>query len=359
MIRNLKQFFKLLWQSLLFWAIALGLFVLFRYYGLGHEEGISLTGGFAQMPITSIIRYGVYTGFSLGLLYATIEFAFERFSSKRLSLGLGLALKTIGYFIATVATFTIVLEIFSNLNLLNLNNEVGWWLTNRTFHAILVYIILCSLVFSFLRIATERFGSGVFVKMLLGKYKNPKEEKRIFMFLDLKDSTTIAEQLGHFKYSQFIQDCFFDLNQVVQKYDAEIYQYVGDEAVLCWPYANGVADANCVNVFFAFQQQKLARADYYADKYGVFPEFKAGLHGGVLMVAEVGFVKKEVAYHGDVINTSARIQGECNKYSVPILISEILLKDLKIIDDYSSLFLGTVLLKGKREEINIHTLQEK
>ena len=48
------------------------------------------------------------------------------------------------------------------------------------------------------------------------------------------------------------------------------------------------------------------------------------------MVAEVGVVKKEVAYHGDVINTSARIQAECNKHKVPILISEELLNDLRL-----------------------------
>ena len=177
------------------------------------------------------------------------------------------------------------------------------------------------------------------------------------MFLDLKDSTTIAEKLGHFKYSQLIQDCFFDLNEVVPKFDAEIYQYVGDEAVLSWPYKKGLANNNCVGLFFAFQQQKLIKAAYYSEKYGVVPEFKAGLHGGVLMLAEVGIVKKELAYHGDVINTSARIQGECNKHNVPILISEVLLNDLQESNTFSSKSLGTVLLKGKQEEVKIHTIQ--
>ena len=177
------------------------------------------------------------------------------------------------------------------------------------------------------------------------------------MFLDLKDSTTIAESLGHFKYSQFIQDCFYDLNDVVPKYDAEIYQYVGDEAVLTWNYKKGLANNNCVSLFFSFQQKLQSKSEYYQEKYGKIPEFKAGIHGGKLMVAEVGIVKKELAYHGDVINTSARIQAECNKYKVSMLISEALLKDLENKTNFSTKLLGNVLLKGKHDAVKIFTIK--
>jgi len=231
-----------------------------------------------------------------------------------------------------------------------------WWLKDERFMAILLYIILCSFIFSLMKIAAERFGRGVFIKILMGKYRTPKEEERIFMFLDLKNSTTIAERLGHLKYSQFIQDCFYDLNMIVFKYEAEIYQYVGDEAVLTWPYARGIANNNCVRLFFEFQQQRQSREGYYLKKYGVYPEFKAGLHGGTLMVAEVGFVKKELAYHGDVINTSARIQAQCNNYNVTLLLSEKLIQDITLEEFSTSESLGSVLLKGKKKEVKIHAV---
>ena len=195
-----------------------------------------------------------------------------------------------------------------------------------------------------------------FFKILIGRYRNPKEEKRIFMFLDLKNSTTIAEKLGHHVYCRFIQDCFLDLNEVVLNYEAEIYQYVGDEAVLSWSYKRGITNNNCLGLFLAFEKQRQSKKKYYLEKYNVFPEFKAGLHGGAVMVAEVGFVKKELAYHGDVINTSARIQAECNKYNAPLLLSENLLKDLKMDKLPSSKSLGNVLLKGKLETVNIYTI---
>ncbi len=215
---------------------------------------------------------------------------------------------------------------------------------------------MSSFVFSFIRIAIDKFGKGVFLKMLLGKYRNPQEEKRIFMFLDLKSSTTIAESLGHYKYSQLIQDCFFDINDVVPRFEAEIYQYVGDEVVLSWPYKKGLSNKNCVALFFEFQRTLNDRSSYYEDKYGLTPQFKAGIHGGKLMVAEVGVVKKELAFHGDVINTSARIQSQCNAYNVPILISEKLKEDLDMNERYSTKAIGSILLKGKKEKVGIFTI---
>ncbi len=359
MNHNIKKHLRTLWQSILFWAIAMGLFSIFRYYGIDEEEGFTVITEYRGVQGTWRALMGfTMIGVLLGIIYATIDVLFEKFTSNRLSLVYGLNLRTFLYFITTIAVFTIVMDLFSEIYGLNLNTNRGWWKENKSFWATVLYIVLVSFVFSFIKIATEKFGKGVFLKMLMGKYKNPQEERRIFMFLDLKNSTAIAENLGHFKYSQFIQDCFYDLNEVVPKYDAEIYQYVGDEAVLSWPYKKGLANNNCIDLFFAFQNKKQSKASYYLDKYGIIPEFKAGLHGGTLMVTEVGVIKKEIAYHGDVINTSARIQAECNTYEVLLLISEKLLKDLKIQSNLSTKFLGSVLLKGKQEKVKIHTIQK-
>ena len=357
MNRNLKQYLEALWQSVLFWSVAMALYAIFRYYGMDEEVGVTVIVEFSgNQGIIKALQGFIAIGVLIGILYATIDFFFDKYTSKRLSIVLDIVFRTVLYFVTTVAVFTIVIKVFSEAYDLPLDSGHGWWIDDKAFWTAILYIILVSFVFSFIKIATEKFGKGVFLKMLFGKYKSPQEEKRIFMFLDLKSSTTIAENLGHFKYSQFIQDCFYDLNEVVPKYDAEIYQYVGDEAVLSWPYQKGLANNNCVSLFFAFQQKEQSKTQYYMDKYGVIPEFKAGLHGGTLMVTEVGVIKKEIAYHGDVINTSARIQAACNDYQVLLLISERLLKDLQINNPMSSKFLGRVLLKGKQKEVNIHTI---
>lgn len=353
------KYFTNLWQSVVFWAIAMFLLGIFRFYGIDSEEGILINTGFEDtFDPANIHPMFVLTGSLIGIMFASIEFLFEKYSSNRIPLGLNLLIKTFLYFTTLIIIATIVIEFAGRIYDLKLNNDRGWWRTDKAFWVVIIYVVLSSIVFSFIKISNEKFGKGVFLKMLLGKYKNPKEEKRIFMFLDLKASTTIAENLGHYKYSQLIQDCFYDINDVVSQFDAEIYQYVGDEVVLSWPYAKGLANKNCVALFFEFQRVLASRAKYYNEKYDLIPEFKAGLHGGKLMVAEVGIVKKELAFHGDVINTSARIQAECNTHNVSILISEKLKNDLNIIDHYSTTAIGNVLLKGKNKGIEIFTITQ-
>ena len=354
---ELKRYLALLRSSTLFWAFAMICYGFFRYFGL--EGDVEIRG--TNLPV-DVMSFGTLClilaliGSILGIFYASIEFYFEKYISKKLSLGISLILENLVAFVSTIVIFTVAQTIISDIFPIEINTQRGWWIKDKSFWSLIVFIGLASFISSFIKIAAERFGPGVFIKILMGKYKKPAEEKRIFMFLDLKGSTTIAEQLGHFKHSQFIQDCFYDLNSVVLKYNAEIYQYVGDEAVLSWQYHKGINNNNCIRVFFAFQNKLNTKRDYYLNTYGITPEFKCGIHGGPLMAAEIGYVKKELAYHGDVINTAARIQSECNKHQVNILISEPLMNDLKNKEFISSKMIGDILLKGKRKTIKIFTL---
>lgn len=201
---------------------------------------------------------------------------------------------------------------------------------------------------------SEKFGQGVLVNFLRGKYHKPKEEARIFMFMDLKSSTTYAETLGHIKYSQLIQDCYYDLTDVVLKHYAFIYQYVGDEVVLSWDITKGLEDINCLNTFFDFDAEIKNRGNYYRNKYGVIPEFKAGLDMGYATVVEVGQIKKELAYHGDVLNTASRIQGKCNEYQAKLLVSEKLWDKFGVQDKSNFELIGNISLKGKQQPVNIY-----
>lgn len=358
MNKSLKNYFKQVFQSIVFWMAALMLYGIFRFYGIIDLDGVIVKDDYQEaLKIGNLLILFGLSGLLIGIIFANIEFLFEKYSSKRLSIGLRILVKTLLYLLAMVAVSSFAKNLASKKYDVDFEVSRGL-LQDKTFQAILIYVFLVSLVFSFIKIANDKFGRGVFIKMLLGRYKKPQEEKRIFMFLDLKSSTTIAEQLGHFKYSQLIQDCFYDLNEIVPKYSAEIYQYVGDEAVLSWPYKKGLANNNCVKMYFEFAAALTKKAAYYNNKYGLTPIFKAGLHGGTLMVAEVGVVKKELAFHGDVINTSARIQAECNTYQVPILISEQLKDDLSTAA-FTAKHMGNVLLKGKEAKVNIYTIQLK
>ena len=132
-----------------------------------------------------------------------------------------------------------------------LNLYVEFLFSIRVVMTITYWSIACMSVLFILQVS-DKFGQGVLMSFLLGKYHRPKEEDRIFMFMDLKSSTTYAEKLRHIKYSQFIQDCFFDITDVITKHEAKIYQYVGDELVLSWRIKEGIEISNCINTFLAY-----------------------------------------------------------------------------------------------------------
>ncbi|MGB1294676.1 MAG: adenylate/guanylate cyclase domain-containing protein [Flavobacteriales bacterium] len=199
----------------------------------------------------------------------------------------------------------------------------------------------------------KKLGPGNLWKMITGKFMKPREEDRVFMFVDMKNSTAIAEKIGHLKFSSLIQDCFYDFS-IVDKFDAEIYQYVGDEVVISWSVDKGLLNNNILESFFAFQQKMESKKLYYEKKYGFLPTFKCGLYAGPSIVTEVGEIKKEISYHGDTINTASRIQEMCNAFDAQMLIPEALFQKVKYSYGFTFENVGCTQLKGKTQEIDLY-----
>lgn len=214
---------------------------------------------------------------------------------------------------------------------------------------IVVFTIIALLV-------NDKYGPGVFRKFLLGRYFVPRREERIFMFLDLRSSTTIAERLGEERYFSFLREVFQFATPAILKHEGEIYQYVGDEIVISWEMEKGIRNANCINTYFDIQEELHHRKRYFLEKYNTHPEFKAGVHQGFVMAGEIGVVKREIAYSGDVLNTAARIQSKCNEFGVDLLFSGDLISRLSF-TGRSPRELGDIELRGKKERVKLFTLQ--
>lgn len=315
------------------------------------------------ISIKPIVIISLFMGFFYGLILGFSDFFFYRKWFKGKSTGILILLKSIFYFLVMVLMFLFVKEIIWQRFLLptyfvDTNFRLPEKAWNYYFKMTLVYVFFMSIVISFITQLNTKFGPGVLIPLLLGRYANPKEEERIFIFLDLKSSTTHAEKLGHVKYSKLIRDCFLKINYLSVIYGAEIYQYVGDEVVLSWP-TKGLLDASvCIDFYFACKDDFLKRKNYYLKKHGVLPEFKAGLHYGLVTAVEVGDVKREIAFHGDTLNVTARIQEKCNGLDADLIISQDLKDFIKNNEHYKFNSQGDVLLKGKKKELCIYTVSK-
>ena len=76
---------------------------------------------------------------------------------------------------------------------------------------------------------------------------------------------------------------------------------------------------------FALLRQIKRRQVLPAIRFGTVPRFRAALHGGSVVAAEIGVDRHKIAYFGDTVNTTARLETLCRDLDEPILISAELL----------------------------------
>ncbi len=346
-----------------FWECAVFFIVFFESATLGFMPGPDSPPG-VVFDFGARLRDALLVGLVFSTGIAVVEVLYINKLLRRWPFGIALLVKT-GFYLANMFLAISVVVILTTSNELGkplFHTEV-WdlyfnYISGLRMLADMAYWgIVVSLALFLLQIS-QKFGQGVLLNFLTGKYHRPKEEVRIFMFLDLTSSTTYAEKLGHMKYSELIQDCFFDLTEVVVNHKAEIYQYVGDEVVLTWKEKEGVESNNCIEVFFDYDRTIQERSTYYKEQYGVVPEFKAGANVGYVTVAEVGEIKKELAYHGDALNTAARIRSLCNQARQRLLVSEALTDVLAGIEKrYRVEPIGGSQLKGKEGMVNLLSVE--
>ena len=188
----------------------------------GSEMNVTVVQSLWLLPFISIISGTVFGS----LMYFFEKYLFRKIPLWKLLLRLSLA---------QVVIISLVIGLFFPLVTMMKPHAANLWdfLKSPVAFIYYLYVFIVNSSLSFLWEITRLLGRGNFLKLVTGKFYSPKEEYRIFMFVDLKSSTTIAEKLGHLLYSSFIKDCFYDLS-VMHQYSTQIYQYVGDEAVLTW-----------------------------------------------------------------------------------------------------------------------------
>jgi adenylate cyclase len=200
---------------------------------------------------------------------------------------------------------------------------------------------------------SEKYSPGVFLQILTGKYVNPKVEERIIMFMDMQSSTTIGEQLGSQKYFSFIRDFIYFLSIALLEFNGRIYQYVGDEVVVSWKYNETNARRTVAALVYAkrlFQRNR----NYFMKRYGVVPEFKAGIHCGEITIGEIGIVKRDLVLSGDTMNTTARIKDACKEFDHLYIVSKDFLDKSEA--KYNVEHLGEVELRGKTQTVDLYAL---
>jgi adenylate cyclase len=195
-------------------------------------------------------------------------------------------------------------------------------------------------------------GYRTFMALLFGKYRRPYAERRFFLFVDVVGSTAIAERLGALEAHRFLAAVFSAVAEPIEQCRGEIYQYVGDEIVVTWAEADGVADARAVRCFFAMRAALAADADRFVQRFGVHAELRAALHLGEVIAGEVGQVRRAIVFHGDVMNTTGRLEQATREVGCFFIASAEALASVGASPEIRTRDLGALALRGRVEPIH-------
>lgn len=305
---------------------------------------------------------GVIMGLTVGIVEEMVLPRILKFKPFFLRVGLKSALHIIILLTVFVISIFPVNAFLTGFPLFSAELTATVWsfISTFAFWSILIFASSFIFVVLFVSATIDNLGIQSIQNFFSGRYSKAHQEERIFMFLDMKSSTTIAEELGHERYYELLKRYYDDMTNAIIDFRGEVYQYVGDEIILSWPYDVGVEGLNCVDCFFAIEEALQAQAAGYRKDFGVFPQFKAGMHCGTTTTGEIGQVKKDILFTGDVLNTTSRIQSECNVLGVKFLISAELkqMLDAEGAARFDMIPRGVAELRGKSESVALFEVRK-
>lgn len=326
------------------WFVFSALFLCFRFWGQGFVEW--------KLALAWMVQFSLLAGLGQGV-YEVVVLQDQRHSRTLFSSAISRAL-----ILLSLLLICISIVIASWLWLHQGFSAIPWksFLWNTDLQVFTLYAFFTSHLVTFVRSVHKKFGTRVLTNTLLGKSQDPTEEERIFMFIDLRSATRLAEELGNVSYSSFLRDYFRLLSNCCAENQGEVYQFAGDGVYLSWPMSRCRKIPHPILCFHDLVICFRRTRKNFEREYGAFPEFKAAIHSGRVIATEVGNYGSEMAYHGDPINTTARLQSLCNLLKKDLLITETLLRKLPHTAGFLVEEHGGFLLKGKLHELEVYSI---
>jgi adenylate cyclase len=201
-------------------------------------------------------------------------------------------------------------------------------------------------------------GGRTLRDIVLGRYHRPRAEERFFLFVDIAGSTPLAERLGPVAVHRFLGRVFRVASQPIDAHQGEIYQYVGDEMVITWTVLEGRPGARPLACFFAIERALAAARPRFEREFSAVPGLRAALHAGPVVTGEVGVSRRAIVFHGDVMNTAARLEQAARELDRRFLVSGDALAQLPPADGWVLEDLGPRSLRGRAAPVHVWAVHE-
>ena len=179
-----------------------------------------------------------------------------------------------------------------------------------------------------------------------------KQEMTI-LFSDIRDYTTIAEDMTPTENFNFINTYLGRIGPAIEDNRGFVNQYIGDAIMALF-----TSEADDAVVASVEMHRRVAEYNMYRLSKGRQAiQIGVGLHTGPLMLGIIGDEHRMATdVIADAVNTAARMEGLTKIFGASIVISEETLSRLKDATRFNNRFLGKVRVKGKRDAVSIYEI---
>ena len=182
------------------------------------------------------------------------------------------------------------------------------------------------------------------------------------MFCDVRNFTSISEQLSPSELTRFLNDLLTPLSEAILEHRGTIDKYMGDAIMAFWnaPLDNlQHAQHACDTALEMVERLKVLNqqwAEQAAAENRPFQEVRigVGINTGDCCVGNFGSsVRFDYSAIGDEVNVTSRLEGLCKLYGLTAVVSE---RTLARANDIEVLDLDIVTVKGRARSTRIYTL---
>jgi adenylate cyclase len=195
-------------------------------------------------------------------------------------------------------------------------------------------------------------GIETLFHLTVGTYHRPVLQEKVLVFVDINNSTGLAEELGAVRTKAMVGKFLFDISKPITDHGGEIYLYKGDGLIALWDWPEAIRGNRILRAIDAvFASVGRERLDCL-EQFGVVPSFRIGVHGGEVVVSEQGDTKRAIGVYGSTINIAARMEELAKEHKVACAISGDVAENL--LEEERLILIGKEKVRGSTLEISIY-----
>lgn len=215
---------------------------------------------------------------------------------------------------------------------------------------------------NFVRAAFSKYVSPIVVDSII---KHPEtlalgatKRKLTVLFADIRDFVSYSESIDVRLLSEFLNDYFSMMTQIIFAQSGTIDKFVGDAIMAFWgapldePRHAELACQTALKMALAVDE----RHSYFKEKYGIDVRIGIGITTSTVSVGNMGAENMfNYTALGDGVNLASRLEGASKLYGAPIVTTEDTLDEIRSLSGTipPHLAIGELRVKGREKAVSV------